>query len=272
MFCVYKTDPDWINVVKDLTAENQICFWRRNTNNFNLPKSSWFYFNLRGSKTFVGRAVFVRQELLPIPKAWELYGIGNGVSSLEIFRQRATEVLGIDDQDAVIGCILLADLQLLKPQNYFEATSEEYPSTQSPFRYFERTVEDAQFPRLQNYFAEIFKSQSIQPNAVVKYFEGAENYSYRRGFERNPEARMKCLEFHGFKCKACGILLEEKYGPIARGFIHVHHLSPLAESDSSHEIDPIKELAPLCPNCHCIAHRRQPPFSIDELKTFLGKQ
>ena len=34
-------------------------------------------------------------------------------------------------------------------------------------------------------------------------------------------------------------------------------------------VDPIKDLAPLCSNCHSMIHRRNPPYTIEELRTLL---
>jgi 5-methylcytosine-specific restriction protein A len=35
-------------------------------------------------------------------------------------------------------------------------------------------------------------------------------------------------------------------------------------------LNPTKDLIPLCPNCHVIVHRSEPPISIEELKTILA--
>jgi hypothetical protein len=269
MFCIYKTDPDWIKVVRQLSPENQINFWRRNTNNFNLPQGSWFYFNERGTRKIIGRAIFIGQELQTIDRAWSLYGIGNGVNSLEEFRQRATEVLGLESLDAEIGCILLSDMQFLTPENVFIASRDEYPPGPFPFRYFDESL----LPTLHAHFKNTLKSSNFEiKETASKFKEGAESYSYRRGYERNLEARKLCLDHHGYRCKACGVLLEEKYGTAARELIHVHHLFPISNIGEEREVDAIKELAPLCPNCHAVAHRREPPFSIEEIKMLLDKK
>jgi 5-methylcytosine-specific restriction protein A len=30
-------------------------------------------------------------------------------------------------------------------------------------------------------------------------------------------------------------------------------------------VDPVKDLEPVCPNCHAMLHRKDPPYSIEEL-------
>ena len=57
----------------------------------------------------------------------------------------------------------------------------------------------------------------------------------------------------------------------AAGLIHVHHCKPLSEIQEGYEVDPIKHLIPICPNCHAVIHRRKPPYTIEEVKGFLKK-
>src|SRR5690606_12198558 len=85
-------------------------------------------------------------------------------------------------------------------------------------------------------------------------------------------ARRACLEHWGTRCAACGVDLGERYGPIAAGFIHVHHLRPLAELGEGYEVDPVADLRPLCPNCHGVVHLRTPPLTIEELRALLARQ
>ena len=87
--------------------------------------------------------------------------------------------------------------------------------------------------------------------------------------ERNQAARIRCLEIHGFACKACGVDLEKRYGPLAAGLIDVHHKIPIAEAREEREVDFVNDLVPLCPNCHRVAHRRDPPLSVEELRQLL---
>lgn len=85
--------------------------------------------------------------------------------------------------------------------------------------------------------------------------------------ERNPAVRAACLKAHGFACVVCGIDFGKRYGAIGEGFIHVHHLRPLAKGERM--VDPVTDLRPLCPNCHAMVHTKDPPLSIDELKEAL---
>ena len=101
-------------------------------------------------------------------------------------------------------------------------------------------------------------------------FEGNQSRIEVTKYERSRYNRALCLAFYGFKCRGCGQILEEKYGPLGANVIHVHHIVPVSQMGGSYRLDPIKDLIPLCPNCHNIVHRVNPPISIDELKELTG--
>lgn len=103
----------------------------------------------------------------------------------------------------------------------------------------------------------------------MQYHEGACNTISVNAYERNPAARKKCIEYYGCKCFVCSYDFEKEYGSIGKGYIHVHHLIPLSKIGEDYCCDPIKDLRPVCPNCHAIIHRKQPVLSIDELKTYI---
>ena len=85
--------------------------------------------------------------------------------------------------------------------------------------------------------------------------------------ERSRELRRACVEKFGARCSVCDLSFEERYPGIGDGFIHVHHLKPVATRGLA-RIAP-EELRPVCPNCHAMLHQRVPPLSIDELKSIL---
>jgi hypothetical protein len=99
--------------------------------------------------------------------------------------------------------------------------------------------------------------------------EGGPKATSATTYERDPLARQRCIAHYGTDCYACGFSFLKGYGEIARGYIHVHHLEPMALKGARHIVDPIKDLRPICPNCHCGIHLQNPPMSIDELKRIL---
>jgi 5-methylcytosine-specific restriction protein A len=100
--------------------------------------------------------------------------------------------------------------------------------------------------------------------------EGATTKISVNAYERNAEARSRCIMHYGCKCYACGFDFEDTYGEIGKAFIHVHHIVPLSEIKTSYAIDPISDLRPLCPNCHAIIHRTKIPLTILALKAAIS--
>ena len=106
--------------------------------------------------------------------------------------------------------------------------------------------------------------------SIEGFEEGAAKTIASTRYERNPINRYICLETKGYKCSVCGVLLEDIYGPIAASFIEVHHSIPVSEMEEGHIVDPIKELFPVCPNCHSMLHRKAPPYTIEEMKQIIN--
>lgn len=99
--------------------------------------------------------------------------------------------------------------------------------------------------------------------------EGGKRRITINAYERNPKARQACIDYYGTSCVICGFDFLKAYGEVGRGLIHVHHLKPLADIGETYRVDPINDLRPVCPNCHAIIHRGDPPFSIEQVKHFL---
>ena len=87
--------------------------------------------------------------------------------------------------------------------------------------------------------------------------------------ERNPHARKKCIEHYGLSCVVCDFNFEKVYGQIGKEFIHVHHLTQVATIKQEYKVNPIQDLRPVCPNCHSMLHKQNPPLTIDELKDII---
>lgn len=99
--------------------------------------------------------------------------------------------------------------------------------------------------------------------------EGAKRKVVVNAYERNPLARAACIAHHGHRCQVCGVDLGERFGEIADGFIHVHHIVPIASIGRSYKVDPIRDLIPVCPTCHAVIHLQIPPLSVAEAKALL---
>lgn len=84
---------------------------------------------------------------------------------------------------------------------------------------------------------------------------------------RNAENRRKAIEHHGIECAVCGFDFEKAYGELGKGFIEIHHLHPLGESDAEVLVNPETDMIPLCPNRHRMIHRKiSGDIGINDLK------
>ncbi len=88
-------------------------------------------------------------------------------------------------------------------------------------------------------------------------------------YERSRLARELCIAHYGLQCQVCNVDFSRRYGPIGRGFIHVHHLVEISTIGSDYVVDPIADLRPVCPNCHAMLHTRAPAYALEELRELL---
>ncbi len=109
----------------------------------------------------------------------------------------------------------------------------------------------------------------LPTETTEELFEGIKKTVTVNSYERNPKARQLCVKHWGAICAVCGIDFEKTYGEIGKGFIHVHHLTPVSRIGKTYQVDPINDLIPVCPNCHSMLHRQEPPLTINKLKKMI---
>ena len=90
-------------------------------------------------------------------------------------------------------------------------------------------------------------------------------------YERNPEARRRCIEAHGTRCCICGFAFGAVYGELAEGYIHIHHLRPLSAGGGEYVVDPVEDLRPVCPNCHAVLHLGGECREIEEVRELVQR-
>lgn len=96
--------------------------------------------------------------------------------------------------------------------------------------------------------------------------EGARQRVEVNRYERSRINRSLCIARHGTACSVCAFDFESVYGELGKEFTHVHHVVPVSRLGPGYLIDPAADLLPVCPNCHAMLHRREPPFTVDELR------
>lgn len=108
--------------------------------------------------------------------------------------------------------------------------------------------------------------------AGARFSEGQRTKVYVNRYERDRRARDKCVQFHGVNCAVCKINFGEFYGEIGEGYIHVHHITPVSALGDTCAVDPVTDLVPVCPNCHAMLHRTNPPLSVEDLRIRLANR
>jgi predicted HNH restriction endonuclease len=111
-----------------------------------------------------------------------------------------------------------------------------------------------------------FRPEEDEAPAHTLLREGKVIAVLSNAYERNAAARRRCIAAWGSACSVCAFNFAHTYGDLGMGFIHVHHLVPLGSIQAEYSLDPVNDLRPVCPNCHAMLHRKNPPLSIEELR------
>ncbi len=99
--------------------------------------------------------------------------------------------------------------------------------------------------------------------------EGRRYYAEAKRYERDPHARAACVLHYGAFCSVCDFDFGSVYGDDVEKLIIVHHLTPLATRDRAYVVDPVKHLRPVCANCHLVIHRKDPPYTIAQVRKMI---
>ncbi len=117
---------------------------------------------------------------------------------------------------------------------------------------------------------------SLTAPTLARIFEGADKQLSYNSKERSQVARKNCIDHYRqnimngrLACLVCDLDFSERYGELGEGFIHVHHLNPLSETDGIRETIPQNDLVPVCPNCHAMIHRDGKTRTIHELRQII---
>lgn len=124
---------------------------------------------------------------------------------------------------------------------------------------------------LPGYVRVVVDGKEAVPQAAT-HSEGAPYDVTQTRYERDPVARAKCIEHWGTSCRVCSFNFADVYGKAGENVIHVHHLNPMAGVGEEHQVDPVEDLRPVCPNCHAIIHKRNPPYRLEEVREMIGRQ
>jgi 5-methylcytosine-specific restriction enzyme A len=141
-----------------------------------------------------------------------------------------------------------------------------------------KTLNDYAFKALESCFSLVL---SLLPVEEATHFDDEDSEGLPEGakfvvevnrYERSRVNRAACVAFHGPQCQACGFDFRVTYGLIGNEVIEVHHKIPVSRMGGSYSINPQTDLVPVCANCHRMLHRRNPPYSVQELREIINQQ
>lgn len=110
---------------------------------------------------------------------------------------------------------------------------------------------------------------------LQSFAEGDRTVRRHLAIERDSRVRPLAKEYWRRKlgrlrCLVCGFDFEKRYGLVGAEFIEMHHDKPLSERIGRRHTK-VKDLKPLCSNCHRMVHRdTKNPLSLAALKRKLG--
>jgi hypothetical protein len=142
--------------------------------------------------------------------------------------------------------------------------TDRLPRSEKPLLATEELLRSGTIPEA---IQEVRLPEEVPSGSV--YSEGSVQRILVNRYERDPNARKACIQHYGTKCCLCGFDFVAVYGELMAGFIHVHHLASLATVGDDYQVDPIRDLRPVCPNCHAVLHRREPPYSLEDIIALL---
>ena len=115
-------------------------------------------------------------------------------------------------------------------------------------------------------------AQTTDEDPDQLFTEGAQCNIVADRCERSRSARQSCLQANGTACAICGFDFAKAYGPKFAGIIQVHHITPISEIGHEHQVDPVHDLIPVCPNCHVALHSKPGgTYTPDELRALLRR-
>lgn len=82
-------------------------------------------------------------------------------------------------------------------------------------------------------------------------------------------AKAACIEYYGAICDLCGFDYGYTYGEAFESQIEVHNIHSQDKVEVMENTDPIKDLIPVCHNCHGVIHSQNPPISVEKMREMI---
>ena len=123
-FYLAVTDDNWFNFLVHHGPE-EVNFWRpSSTTGFRaIREGAPFLFKLKSPNNFVvGGGFFVKHLILPLSLTWDAFGIKNGASTYDQFRQLIINLCQTDGLNPSIGRTILAEPFFFSREDWIPVT------------------------------------------------------------------------------------------------------------------------------------------------------
>lgn len=230
---MFRTDPKWFYFLKDINANREINFWRKDIKEINnINENDRIYFLRKKTKTYpkiaiIGMAEFVKYEVLTINEAWDRFKKNNGCSDIYEFSSKFSS--NIQEK---IGCLILRNLIFFEDEYYLSDVNISFsPKIQS--RKSLSLLEENNILNLLN-GKEIIEfipsyNENIIGEDVNRLVKSRVNQTY---------FRYSLINIYK-KCVLCGLSNEK--------LLRASHSKPWSESNANEKVDPMNGLL-LCAN------------------------
>jgi putative restriction endonuclease len=231
MIAIAPTDLEWFTQLRSRTPPKLINFWTPTPWNVRgLTPGDQLYFLLKSPiRKIGGYGAFSHYENLSVEQAWQRYGLGNGVQSLEELVLRTSSYVGQrTDRDRVkadteIGCILLSKVIFLDDADFFvpESKGLSFPRQVVKIKYFD-------VPSVPDGMRQV--SMQLQTGVAPYQLTTTPQKLKRQGLSvvRPGQSRFRnaVLEAYGRRCAISGESTEE--------ILEAAHIQPYAGPHSDH--------------------------------------
>ena len=78
-----------------------------------------------------------------------------------------------------------------------------------------------------------------------------------------------CIDYYGAICDLCGFDYGYTYGEAFEKMIEVHNVHGVLGDEILLDTDPVKDLIPICCNCHQVIHSQNPPISVEKMREMI---
>ncbi len=132
--------------------------------------------------------------------------------------------------------------------------------------------------KTKNLFSDILENDNVDilsEDDSLFFIEGGQ-YTNRSQKVIKRSAKLRATAFEHYSrngviiCSSCSFEFNKVYGSnIGKSYIEMHHIVPICDYHEETQLnfdDAIKNIAPLCANCHRVVHNHSPLLSIEAVK------